>query len=36
MFIQLNLCKMPLKKDKTKIVMITGSLIKVESIAECF
>ena len=27
--------KQPLKKDKTKILIINGSLMKVESIAEC-
>ena len=27
--------KWPLKKDKTKMLMTNGSLIKVESIAEC-
>ena len=27
--------KRPLKKDKTKILMTNGSLMKVESIAEC-
>ena len=27
--------KLPLKKDKTNILMTNGSLMKVESIAEC-
>ena len=27
--------KRPLKIDKTKVLMTTGSLMKVESIAEC-
>ena len=27
--------KQPLKKDKTKILIINGSLMKVKSIAEC-
>ena len=31
----LNLCKRSLKKDKTKIVMTNGSLMKVKSISEC-
>ena len=27
--------KQPLKKDKTKILITNGSLMKIESIAEC-
>ena len=34
---QLNLCKTAghSKKDKTKVLMTNGSLMQVESIAEC-
>ena len=33
--VQLSCLKLPLKLDKTKIIMINDSLMKVESIAEC-
>ena len=34
--VNLNMCKTATKIDKTKILMTNGSLMKVESIAECF
>ena len=33
--VQKNLCTTATKIDKTKILMTNGSLIKVESIADC-